>query len=153
MPRRVNPKDRIIVNIPEYDGAGIYRIENIRTGKAYVGSSVNIKQRIKAHDQAMRTGNCNLRFLEDIKRGDKFRVTIIEKMGIPTRHEMYERENYYIEKENLYREGYNTAGVHDYDMKLEEAIGNTYGLAYMNQPMVSTTRKRKKPDEIDSFFD
>lgn len=144
MPKRLKQSERIIVNIPEYDGAGIYRIENIRTGKAYVGSSVNIQKRIKAHDQAMRYGHCNIRFWEDVKQGDKFTVTILEKMGIPTRHELYQRENYYIELENLYYIGYNIAGVHDRDIEYEKRF-NPSGYKYMNQPMISTSRKRKPP--------
>lgn len=44
MPKKVKQNERVIVNIPDYDGAGIYRIENIRTGKAYVGSSNGLQR-------------------------------------------------------------------------------------------------------------
>ena len=141
MPRKIKQEDRIIVNIPDYDGAGIYRIENIRSGRAYVGSSVNIHTRILAHDKNMRKGLCNIRFLEDVKNGDKFTVTILEKMGVPTRHELYERENYYIQKENLYSVGYNTAGVHDYDLEL---IKQSPVYDYMNERMISVSKAKRK---------
>ena len=146
MPKRLKQGERIIVNIPEYDGAGIYRIENIRTGKAYVGSSINIRQRIKAHDQAMRTGHCNSLFYNDVIQGDKFRVTILEYLKLPTRKDLYERELYYVKRENLFNNGYNAGGVH-FNTKPVYLSDGTRRIQRADDILVSMTRKRTKPNK------
>lgn len=110
------PMRRIIINIPKYSGAGIYKIVNNRTGKVYIGSSCNIRRRIKQHDYAMRVGQCNNKFWEDVTKGDTFRVEILEKVdNMESRGFLHERESYFSDLENSYNEGYNTGCIPLYD--------------------------------------
>ena len=41
----------MIVDIPQYDGIGVYKITNIATGRVYIGSSINCNARLKKHSK------------------------------------------------------------------------------------------------------
>ena len=115
MARKVLDSQRIIVSFPDYDGAGIYMIQNTTTGRVYIGSSKHVLQRVKAHDQTFRKRTCNAKFLEDIDKGYKFACRIVEKYSKITRCELRDREEYFVKKYNAQKEGYNTAYVATYD--------------------------------------
>ena len=93
---RLKPEDRLIVSIPEYNGAGIYMIRNIVTGRMYIGSAVHVRNRIKEHDQYMRKGWCNNKFQEDIDKGHKFTCEVVEKCDNMMFVELRDREDYYV---------------------------------------------------------
>ena len=126
MPKAIKPEDRIIVSIPDYNGAGIYMIRNLVTGKVYIGSAKHIKNRIKQHDQYMRKGWCNNKFLEDIGKGHKFTCEIVEKYDSINLLELRNRELYYVQKYDCYHKGYNTASVPTYDLRWYKKGSDTY---------------------------
>lgn len=133
MVKRLLNEQRVIVSFPSYDGAGIYMIRNLTSGKVYIGSSKNILQRAKAHDQSFRHGTCNQKFLEDISKGDKFVCEVIEKCSKITLRELRDKEYYYVRKYNADSEGYNTAIVPTYDPK--HYISNKKVLDWLNKEM------------------
>ena len=105
---------RVLVSFPDYNGAGIYMIKNTTTGKVYIGSSRHILYRAKAHDYSFRKGTCNYKFLEDVQKGHKFVLEIIEKCDNIARYQLRDKEEEYVRKFNAYSEGYNTACVPTY---------------------------------------
>lgn len=125
MSKRVLEEQRIIISFPEYDGAGIYIIKNVTTGKVYVGSSRHIRQRAKAHDLSFRNGTCNQKFLEDIHKGHKFVCEVVEKYSKITRYELRDKEEYYARKYKAHKDGYNTACVPTYNPQLYANNQNT----------------------------
>lgn len=116
MGKAIKQEDRIIITIPDYEGAGIYMIKNIITGKVYIGSAKNIRKRIIQHDQYMRNGMCNNRFQEDIDKGHKFECYVVEKCDNITRVELKDKESYYVGIFDSFRKGYNIANVATYDL-------------------------------------
>jgi len=42
----------IIIEIPEYNGPGVYSLAD-ENGKQYIGSSLNVSQRIVQHDRSL----------------------------------------------------------------------------------------------------
>lgn len=101
----------VILYIPEYSGAGIYALVNISSGRLYVGSAINIKQRIKSHDTRMRNGYPNERFKPDVSKGDYFTTVVLEKMNNPSTTELLEKEAYYINHFNAISDGYNRKSI------------------------------------------
>lgn len=88
---------------------GIYCIENIDTGKRYYGSSMNIEWRLEQHRRGLRKGkhiNVYLQRSYNLHGPDKFSFIPIEDMGNPTKKELQDREQWYIDS-NL--GGYNIA--------------------------------------------
>jgi len=95
-------KSNFIKNIPDYTGIGVYAIINNRTGKKYIGSSKNVRKRIKQH-----LTNYSKSMTEDIESGDTFSVEILEKLPYGSNQfEMFGRESYYIESFKTLTEGY-----------------------------------------------
>lgn len=107
--------EEIIINIPEYNGAGIYKITNIVNGKVYIGSSKHIRDRLKAHQTSFRGGYCNAKFYEDILAGHKFTAEVIEELPGIMFYELRDKEEYYAKKFNAFVAGYNTAPVPTYN--------------------------------------
>jgi len=89
--------------------SGIYCIKNIRNGKRYIGSSVNIKARQGGHISRLR---CNynenpLLQADYLKYGkDSFSFYVLEYLP---EEKLYEREYYWIEchKSDKKEHGYN----------------------------------------------
>lgn len=133
MAKRVTDDQRIILSFPNYDGAGIYMLQNTTNGKVYIGSSRHVLQRIKAHDNTFRYRNCNQKFLEDVEKGHKFICKVLESYSKITRCELRDREKYYVQKYNAYKEGYNTAVVPTYDPKY--FTNNKHVLDWLNEEM------------------
>jgi len=130
---RIKPEDRIIISIPDYNGAGIYMIKNIVTGKIYIGSAVHICNRIKEHDQYMRRGWCNNKFQEDIDKGHKFVCEVVEKCDNMMFVELRDREAYYVNKYDCYRSGYNIQIVPTYNIDYYRKTNNTYMIDWLSR--------------------
>ena len=128
-------EERVIVNIPDYDGPGIYMIRNIETGKVYIGSSRHIMQRIKSHDRTFRKKLCNARFLEDIEKGHKFTCTIIEKYDSITRKELLDREKHFVKMYDSIKSGYNIQFVPTYDIQQYIMFNNQHVVDWLNERM------------------
>ena len=133
MAKKVLNSQRIIISMPEYNGAGIYIIRNTTTGRVYIGSSRHIFQRAKAHDQSFRNGTCNQKFLKDVQKGHKFVCEVVEKCSKITRYELRDKEEYYARKYNAYCDGYNTACVPTYNPQYYAR--NKQALAWIKEEM------------------
>jgi len=64
-----------VIDIPDYEGIGVYAIINNRSQKMYIGSSQNVKKRIKQHSLSP-----ILTMKNDIQNGDTFSVEILEML-------------------------------------------------------------------------
>lgn len=95
--------------IPEYNGIGIYCIKNTDNGKHYVGSSRHVKQRLKEHVSAMRSGYCNKKMLEDVEAGGHFVFSVLEEIAPGcTLYELKEKERAWVAKLDAFPGGYNS---------------------------------------------
>lgn len=57
-----------IINVPDVQAVGVYAIHNKKNNKYYVGSSVNVKTRLKTHQRNMeKLQGSNLKMDEDLK--------------------------------------------------------------------------------------
>ena len=83
----------------------VYKLTNTVTGKFYVGSTFNLKARMKYHRYS-HDRNPNKELGGDIAKygWDAFRVDILEEC---TRENVRERERYFIEALNAVEVGYN----------------------------------------------
>lgn len=72
-------KNNILHDIPDYDGIGVYALID-NTGNMYIGSSKHINQRLRQHNQAIRSGTENKKILQAIEDGKTFHCSIIEKL-------------------------------------------------------------------------
>ena len=131
--RKVKPSDRIIISIPEYNGAGIYMIKNIVTGRMYIGSAVHVQNRIKMHDQYMRRGWCNSKFQEDIDKGHKFTCEVVEKCDNMMFVELRDREEYYARKCDCFRSGYNVKPIPTYNLDFYIESNNSYMIKWLTR--------------------
>lgn len=80
---------------------GVYQIKNKLNNKIYVGSSVNIEQRIKAHQKALNTNSHNNHYLQNAwnKYGESnFEFSVLEI--VEDRLKLREIEKNYIHKLN-----------------------------------------------------
>jgi group I intron endonuclease len=88
---------------------GIYKITNIVTGKVYVGSSIRIENRFKEHKYNL---NKNIHHSKKLQNSynkygsDKFIFDVIE-ICLNNKIILYEREQYYIDLLDSYKNGYN----------------------------------------------
>jgi len=95
---------------------GIYKIENVKNNKIYIGSSVNLKNREYKHFWMLDKNIHNNDYLQHSynKYGkDNFSFSILENCLI---NELIDKENYYIKKynsNNLFF-GYNLATVNEF---------------------------------------
>jgi group I intron endonuclease len=88
---------------------GIYKIENIAKGKSYVGSSVNVGSRWKAHLKQLETESHHSQKLQRAwnKYGkSSFEFSIIEECA-PEKSIMLEREQYRMDTLDAVNAGYN----------------------------------------------
>lgn len=106
---RKNPH---IIDVPDIEKIGVYAIYNSKTEKYYIGSSVNIKRRMKEHrDNIEKMNGSNLKIDEDLKEESdilNFSFIVLETFEDYTITEsiLREKEEYYIEKYNA-NNGYN----------------------------------------------
>lgn len=100
------------LNIPDYQGAVVYCIENKRNHKKYIGSTMNFKHRIQGHISALKGNYHNSKSLQnDFNNGDFFSVIelyrskkTIEK---DIKNDIRIKEYHSIIDENTVKQGYN----------------------------------------------
>ena len=98
-------KNKFIVNLPEYEGIGVYALVNNRNQKMYIGSSQNVRQRIIQHKSSPPSS-----VKEDIQRGDTFTVKILEMLPYGSNQfDMFSRETHFIQHYDTLNTGYNRA--------------------------------------------
>lgn len=57
-----------IIEVPDVEAVGVYAIHNKKNDKYYIGSSVNVKTRLKTHQRNMeKLQGSNLKIDEDLK--------------------------------------------------------------------------------------
>ena len=57
-----------IIEVPDVEAVGVYAIHNKKNDKYYIGSSVNVKTRLKTHQRNMeKLQGSNLKMDEDLK--------------------------------------------------------------------------------------
>lgn len=86
---------------------GIYKIENVKNNKKYIGQSVNIEQRWQRHKYELNAQKHYNSYLQNAwnKYGENaFVFEIIEKCP---RELLDNKERYWIQKNNSYENGYN----------------------------------------------
>ena len=115
---------------------GIYKITNIVTGKCYVGSAVDLKDRFRSHRSKLFLNKHHSPKLQNSynKHGlDKFVYEIIEECpkGI-----IIEREQYYIDLYDSYNKGYNSR------QKAESMLG--FKFSEESKKKMSDSQKGKK---------
>lgn len=110
----------MIVNIPQYDGPGVYKITHTITGRIYIGSSLNCNARLKRHSKNPQ----NLKMEHDAAKG-VFVAEIVKAFPEGcTNRELAEAEKYYCDFfEASTDKGYNDPN-HSYFMH-NERRGNT----------------------------
>ena len=110
-------RKRYIFDIPKIHKIGVYAIRNNATGKYYIGSSVDISQRMKVHAQKInRDGGINKGMAVDIggyKNFKNIEFLALETFedGEITETELREKEIYYIELFDSAKNGYNVNSV------------------------------------------
>lgn len=93
----------------EWKVSGIYCIQNIITGKRYIGSSVDVKRRLSEHRSDLRCGvhaNPYLQSSFSCHGESEFIFSLVEKVDKP---DLASREKYWIDYYNAYisDDGYN----------------------------------------------
>ncbi len=96
-------------NISEANCSGIYCISNKTSGKVYIGSSKNIRKRIRKHFSELRKNIHYNRYLQSAynKYGKtNFNIYVLEKVDVDS---LLLREQYYLDDFKCYEEvnGYN----------------------------------------------
>lgn len=87
---------------------GIYCIENMATGKKYIGMTRNFKNRIHMHKVSLEKGSHGNKQLQlDFNNGFDFKVSIIKKFDSVDDFHIKAYEAYYIIKYNTVEDGYN----------------------------------------------
>ena len=104
-------KEHYII-VPDVEKIGVYAIFNRKTNKYYVGSSVNIKRRMKEHRAKIESlDGSNIKIGEDLKTAEDIKnfsfivLETFEDYSI-TEKDLREKELFYIKKYNAYY-GYN----------------------------------------------
>ena len=94
------------------DGAGIYVIKNTKSGKLYVGQSLQLKRRQLEWKQwlaARDTYHINYKMIADVDKygADSFKFGILEVLENPQKKTLMKREYFYIQMFNKVVEMYN----------------------------------------------
>ena len=106
-----------VFSIPQVQKIGIYAIHNKANGKFYIGSSVNVYNRMLTHARSiLRNGGINIHMAKDLKKKDyknlEFIVLKTFEDGVITDGELRDKEWEMILKYQSHISGYNKAGTH-----------------------------------------
>ena len=103
-----------IGNIPEYCGIGVYRLVG-SSGRVYIGSSVDVQQRIKQHCWALRNGKANRKIQKAFNNGETFTAEILHRLpDWITRGELIGLESKELRKAGGTDNTFNDAGPNTY---------------------------------------
>ena len=96
------------MNIPEYNGRGVYGLHNMTRDIWYIGESKRVRSRVRSHLNTLKRGeHINDRIQRDFDRGDVFQVVVLEMLPDATQHYTFLRETAYINAFNAVHNGYN----------------------------------------------
>lgn len=116
---------------------GIYAIINIANGKLYVGSSVNIKNRLYNHRYGLRTNTHPNNYLQNAfnKHGESsFKVKILEYVS--DKKILLDREQYFMDKYKAYEHDYG------YNISTTATPGGAPGRKKTEEEILEMTKKR-----------
>jgi len=88
----------------------IYSIKNTKNGKRYVGSSINFLNRTRAHLQLLKDNkhiNSKLQRSYNKYGKENFIIEILEEFENTTKEFQFEREQYYMDFYESYKNGFN----------------------------------------------
>ena len=100
------------MNIPNYDGPGVYAIKNEKNGKVYIGDSSDVQRRIRSHFyMLLQKTHTNAEMQLDFNNNDPFSAEVIRTFpntaNADTEMEAAKREE--IKKHDSINNGYNYA--------------------------------------------
>lgn len=101
----MNLQDTNLPSLP-----GIYRIKHVDSNKSYIGSAINLKNRLRRHYTDLKKGihpNSHLQRAFDKYGIDKFKIDVIELFNDIDYKDLINIEKKYIIKEDLLNKGYN----------------------------------------------
>lgn len=110
----------------------IYALKNTINGKRYIGSSKYLLKRLKRHYQSLSLGNhhsIKLQRAYDLVGKQAFITEILEEFDFQNNNHIFEKEQYYIDLYNTYKEGYNctkqakNGGLFEWSKELKEKVG------------------------------
>lgn len=109
------PHYTAIRNVPDYCGIGIYALVG-SSGRVYIGSSINVQQRVMQHCYALREGRANWKIQQAFDSGETFTAKVLHYLpdGI-SRGELIDLE---------FRELKNAGGI-------KECFNNAYPSTHM----------------------
>lgn len=97
-----------ISDVPEIQKIGVYAIHNTKNGKYYIGSTVNITNRLCMHSRDIRLhGGINCKMKNDMKSGSsvhdfEFVILRLFEDGEITQEQLREQERTFINKYDTY---------------------------------------------------
>lgn len=117
----------------------VYKLTNTATGRFYVGSTFNLKARMKYHRYS-HNRNPNKELGADIEKfgWDAFKVEILEEC---TRENVRDRERYFIETLNAVDVGYNQTHATTYRDWMKD-----YNAKMWTDPQYRETRRKHSSD-------
>lgn len=88
----------------------VYKIVNVKNNKCYVGSTTQLKIRFNNHYRELKTNNHSPKFQNAWNKfgEENFYFAIIETFKVSTRNELYKQEQFWIDKLDSYKNGYNS---------------------------------------------
>ena len=103
-----------VFSIPQVQKIGIYAIHNKANGKFYIGSSVNVYNRMLTHARSiLRNGGINIHMAKDLEKKDyknlEFIVLKTYDNGTITDAQLRNEEWETIKKYDSFENGYNKA--------------------------------------------
>lgn len=106
------------LKLPKYTGAVVYCIENKRSHKKYIGSTLNFRNRIYTHMSELKKGHHNSKEMQsDYENGDCFDVYELYRpvQQEEIKKDIREKESLYIVENNAVENGYNKIAFKVYD--------------------------------------
>lgn len=131
-------------DIPQVQKIGIYAIRNKSNNKYYIGSSVNVYNRMLTHARSiLRYGGINIHMAKDLKKKDyknlEFIVLKTFEDGVITDRKLRDKEWKMILKYQSHISGYNKAGTHGNGCFSEEQL--------LYCPVVKVSKKKETKKE------
>lgn len=131
-------------DIPQVQKIGIYAIRNKSNNKYYIGSSVNVYNRMLTHARSiLRNGGINIHMAKDLKKKDyknlEFIVLKTFEDGVITDSKLRDKEWKMILKYQSHISGYNKAGTHGNGCFSEEQL--------LYCPVVKVSKKKEAKKE------
>lgn len=113
---------QIIIEIPEYSGAGVYSLTD-ENGKQYIGSSLNVSQRIRQHDRSLIDAKngyiqktlSSYKMQLAVQDGITFKASVLwELPDGGTQYDLWDAERKFLLLAGGCQETYNTKDVPNY---------------------------------------